>query len=226
MTMSTITGVNPPYFLFPTPPQASGAGRAVGQVQPSDYVAASDGNSAPQATAVANALTGSSAARSLSSDVVGALLDDQAKQTSTNLVSAAPGAASTGTAAPSGSASSTLQQIADRYDIHHLTADQAAQLREELVKSGALSPDDARHLFIINATAGESFGHWDGHNLTGANKVTTPAAGSTFDEAQLVQTWLTSDRAFGNTQNASAEQDISNVLNSLDQLRASRTTNL
>jgi hypothetical protein len=225
--MTTITGVNHPLFPNRTSIQAADAAETAEQILNSYYATSAGGGSA-QIDTGANALTGSSGSPPLSSDLVGALINDQAQQAATNSASAASGAekgaASTGTAAPpSGSAPLTLQQIAGRYDIHHLAADQAAQLREDLVKSGALSHDDARNLFLINAIPSESFGHWDGHHLTGVNDVPTPAADSTFDETQRVQTRLTSDRYFGNAKNASAEQDILNVLNSLDQLSTSRT---
>lgn len=210
--MSTISsvGVVPYYSLAP----ASAAAQAIAQLT-ADPVAASVGDAAAQQTTTSAApLTGSSAAPPLSSAVLGALIDEQAQQST--------GASSAVAAAGAASTPLTLQQIADEFDVHHLTADQAAQLREDLVKSGALSSNDARHLFIINATSGESFGHWDGHTLTGPN-VVTPPAGSTFDETQLVQTWLKSDQSSGNTKNVSAEQDILNVLNSLDQLSPNRT---
>jgi hypothetical protein len=207
---------------------------------------ASDGSATDAGT---NASTiGFAAAPRLSSNVIDALLQSQAEQSAsdaTNTGAAAntsnlsgASAESAQAAASSDSSSSdtssskppTLQDIANEYDLHHLTHQQEEQLIGKLVSSGNLSDKDGFHLSVDTVLADE-FNSQHYRIINGQLVATTPSppgtiigndapGGPQYDIIQRVQQSLSADQRFGDTANAAKDQRILNVLNQLDSVRS------
>jgi hypothetical protein len=155
----------------------------------------------------------------LSSDVVGTLLADQAQQSTGTSASRAT------SDAPSGPL--TLQQIADQFDVHHLTNTQFESLAKSLSAAGAL-PDSSLNTIAIKLGGGlENFDALEGKASSGPPKIVSTWDGVTdntppYGALGKVSGWLAADTSAGFSY-AHADKNILDVLNQLSQLRSRAT---
>jgi hypothetical protein len=192
--------------------------------------------------------TGFTATPRLSASVIDALLQSQAQQSAgdatttgaagqaTSLSGASAESAQAGASSDSSSSDSssskppTLQDIANQYDLHHVTHQQEEQLIGNLVSSGNLSDKDGFHLSVDTVLADE-FNSQHYRIVNGQLVATTPSPAGTivgndapggpqYDIVQRVQQALAADQYFGDTANAAKDQRILNVLNQLESLRS------
>jgi hypothetical protein len=231
--------------------QASASIKAV--LQGLSAAKASNAFEVPASDAGTNAsTTGFTAAPRLSANVIDALLQSQAQQsaqgtTSTGAVNQATtlsgASAESAQAATSSDSSSsdtssskppTLQDIANEFDLHHVTHQQEEQLIGNLVSSGNLSDKDGFRLFDQTVLA-DAFNSQHYRIINGQLAATTPSppgtiigndapGGPQYDIIQRVQQSLSADQYFGDTANAAQDQKILNVLNQLDSFRNGAST--
>lgn len=235
--MVSITGFGIPPFTNPPQVQASGASQAIAQALNAANATDTVGGPASQSGTGPNAPTGFTGAPRLSADVVGALISNQALQSTdgaSSFASSSPAPNSDSRKNPASPAPSsappTLQQIAAQFDIHHLTHQQESELAGKLVSSGALSQYDGVRLFATTVFA-DLFNSQHYRIVNGQPVATTPgppgqligaggpAGGQQYDIVQRVQQALASDQYFGDARNATKDQNILNVLNKLDEIR-------
>jgi hypothetical protein len=245
--MSTITGFGISPFSYRSYPQATAAGQDTAQIPDATSAANAGSASASVASTLRIVQTGFTAAPRLSANVIDALLQSQAQQSAQGTTSA--GAASqtatlSGASAESAQAASsdssssdtssskplTLQDIANQYDLHHVTHQQEEQLIGNLVSSGNLSDKDGFRLFDQTVLA-DAFNSQHYRIINGQLVATTPSppgtiigndapGGPQYDIIQRVQQSLSADQYFGDTANAANDQRIVNVLNQIDSLRS------
>jgi hypothetical protein len=129
----------------------------------------------------------------------------------------------------SSSASTGMQAIANQFDLHNMTDEQEGELRSELVSSGAISQNDAFHMWATTTFAkffNAQHIHLENGQMVAGNPsqpgqlIGVGSDGGSFDPIQQMQQTLASDQYFGNTQNVARDQSILNALNQLGQLRA------
>jgi hypothetical protein len=238
--MSTITGFGISPFTYRSYLQAPDAVQAIAQDFDTSSAANTGGTSASQTGARAVSPTRFTAAPRLSAGVIDALLTSKAQQstgsatgaeTTLSGVSAESNQAPSSDAPPDTSSQPpTLQEIANQFDIHHLTDQQASELAGQLSSSGALSQQDGLRLFGTTALAdffdSQHYREIDGQFVATAPSPTGqligaggPAGGPQYDIVQRVQQSLTADQYFGDTANAAKDQKILDVLNNLDSIR-------
>jgi len=176
-----------------------------------------------------------------SANVIDALLSGQAQQSAGSTSSASapattlsgsstetePAAASSSD--PASSKPESLQDIANQYDLHHVTHQQEEQLIGNLVSSGTLSESDGLHLDFKTVLA-DAFDSQHYRIVNGQFVATTPSApgtiigndapgGPQYDLFQRFQQSLAADQYFGDSANAAKDQRIFDVLNQIDSLR-------
>jgi hypothetical protein len=240
--MGSITGLN----IFPSTNLPKLRVPAAIEALLQNLNASNPASSAPDrpasgAGATTNAPTGFAAAPRLSAGVIGALISSQSQQ-STNDISGTEtagqatslsGAAPVADQASSDPASGppTLQQIAGKFDLHHLTHQQEEQLQGELVSSGALSQKDG-FAFFSKTVLSDAFDSQHYRIINGQLVATTPSppgtligndapGGQQYDVVQRFQQSLAADQSFGDSANAAKDQKILDVLNQLDSIRNS-----
>jgi hypothetical protein len=240
--MSAITGFGILPFSYRSYLQAAEAGGAIARGLDASSIASANG-AAPQSGAGTAAPTGFIAAPRLSADVIDTLLKSQAQQsaggtsgdngTATTLSGASEEEDKTAASTDASSNPPTLQQIADEFDVHHLTHQQEEQLEGQLVSSGTLSQKDGFHLFATTVLA-DAFNSQHYRIINGQLVATTPSppgtiigndapGGPQYDAVQRFQQSLAADQYFGDTANATQDQKILNVLYQIDSIRNGRT---
>jgi hypothetical protein len=169
--------------------------------------------------------TGAAPTPPLSSDVLGALLAQQTQSSSP-----AGQAASTTQGSSSGSSSGplSLQQIAEKFDVHNLTTTQFENLTDSLSASANISFESQLNVAIKLGGGFQNFDALEGKAVSGPRIVGiwdgVTDDGSTFDATSKVSGWLANDIKGGFQQAASADQNILNVLNQLGTLRSGTST--
>ena len=251
--MSTISGFGLSPFSYRSYLQATAAGQDTAQIPGATSAANTGSTTASLASALKIAQSGYTAAPRLSANVIDALLQSQAQQSAQGATSTAAatnaGAAANATtlsgasaesaqaaassdSSSSGSSSSTpptLQDIANQYDLHHVTHQQEEQLIGNLVSSGNLSQKDGFRLFGETILS-DFFDSQHYRIINGQLVATTPSppgtiigndapGGPQYDIVQRVQQSLTADQYFGDTANAAGDQRILTALNQLDTIR-------
>jgi hypothetical protein len=244
--MSTVTGFGISPFANRSSLQAPDAGRAIAQsLDASDGASATGATASPASAATAPlssylkiVTNGITPAPKLSANVIEALLQDRALQSTQGTTST--GAASQTTALSGASAESaqaaassdssssdsssstppTLQDIAKQFDLHNLTNTLFESLARQLGAAGAISGsaliDIATKLGGLGVSpalegkpsSDKIVSIWDG-----VTDNTPP-----YDVVNKVKGWLTADTQAGYPQ-AQTEQQILNVLDQLDSIR-------
>jgi hypothetical protein len=246
--MSTITGLGISLFSYRSYPQATAAGQDTAQIPDATSAANTGSTAASLASTLKIVQTGFTAAPRLSANVIDALLQSQAQQSAsgaTNTSAAANASTLSGASAESAQAAAssdssssdsstskppTLQDIANEFDLHHVTHQQEEQLIGNLVSSGNLSDKDGFRLFNQTVLA-DAFNSQHYRIVNGQLVATTPSppgtiigndapGGPQYDIIQRVQQSLSADQYFGDTANAAKDQKIFNVLNQIDSLRS------
>jgi hypothetical protein len=250
--MSAITGFGLPPFSYRSYLQPPGAGQAIAQGLDASGEASAAGATASQASRgtvplssdLKIATTAFIAAPKLSANVIDALLKDQVQQsaagtsttstTATTLSGASAEAKQTAASSdssssdPASSKPETLRDIANQFDVHHLTHQQEEQVIGDLVSSGKLSNTDGFRLFSQTVLA-DAFNSQHYRIVNGQFVATTPSApgtivgndapgGPQYDLIQRVQQSLAADQYFGDSANAAADQRIFDALNQLDSI--------